>query len=55
MKKYILIALSLLCLAGCKKAAEPNFNGIWLWSKFMNEVNLDTLAAKDIKNIIFYK
>ena len=55
MKKYILIALALLCLAGCKKAAEPNFNGIWLWSKFMNEVNLDTLAAKDIKNIILHE
>ena len=55
MKKYVIILLAALALAGCKKAAEPNFNGIWLWSKFMNEVNLDSLATKDIKNIILHE
>ena len=56
MKKSLtLILLTLLALAGCKRAAEPNTNGIWLWSKFMTEVNLDSLAAKDIKNIILHE
>lgn len=56
MKRYITIILALaLGLVSCKPVAEPNFNGIWLWSKFMNEVNLDTLASKDIKNIILHE
>ena len=56
MKRYITIILALaLGLVSCKPVTEPNFNGIWLWSKFMNEVNLDTLASKDIKNIILHE
>ena len=56
MKRFIISILALtLALAACKPEAEPNFNGIWLWSKFMPEVNLDTLAAKDIKNIILHE
>lgn len=56
MKRFLAVfLLSLLALAACRKAAEPNFNGIWLWSKFMPEVNLDTLAAKDIKNVILHE
>lgn len=54
MKKYFAIALLALSLLACKRV-EPNFNGIWLWSKFMNEVDLDEFAAKDIKNIILHE
>ena len=55
MKRTVTFICLALALLGCRQAEEPNFNGIWLWSKFMPEVNLDTLAAKDIKNIILHE
>ncbi len=30
-------------------------NGIWLWSQYMNTVNLDILAGNDIKHIILHE
>ena len=30
-------------------------NGIWLWSQYMNSVNLDILAGNDIRNIILHE
>ena len=45
MKRLIISIFALaLALSACKPAAQTNTNGIWLWSKFMNEVNLDSLA-----------
>ena len=56
MKRLIISIFALaLALSACKPAAQTNTNGIWLWSKFMNEVNLDSLAARDIKNIILHE
>ena len=54
MKRFLLIFSVTLALASCKQAPE-NTNGIWLWSKFMNEVNLDDLHAKAIDNIILHE
>ena len=58
MKKLLaalsLAALVLSCAHGTPEA-DTNTNGIWLWSKYMNEVNLDTLASKDIGNIILHE
>lgn len=57
--KKLLSALSLgLLLAACApKAADEavNTNGIWIWSKYMNDVQLDSLKAKDIGNIILHE
>ena len=55
MKKLIILALSVIALAACRQIPVPNTNGIWLWSKFMNEVDLDEFAAKDIGNIILHE
>ncbi len=55
MKKIFTAILAAAALFACKPVAEPNTNGIWLWSKFMNEVDLDELAAKDIKNVILHE
>ena len=55
MKKYFTILLLALGLAACKPVQEASNNGIWLWSKFMNDVNLDEFAAKDIDNIILHE
>ena len=51
MKRIFIFFALVLALASCKQA-PVNTNGIWLWSKFMNEVNLDDLHAKAIDNII---
>ena len=54
MKRFLLIFSVTLALASCKQA-PVNTNGIWLWSKFMNEVSLDDLHAKAIDNIILHE
>ena len=51
--KRILLTLCIIFPGLCCGAAVPeNSNGIWLWSKHMTEVNLDTLAARNIGNVI---
>lgn len=61
MKKWVLIAIGLLAFASCatQRSTGPdipkNTNGIWLWSKYMNEVDLDELKAKGIGNIILHE
>lgn len=52
MKKLLILAT--LCLS-INLAAQSNTNGIWVWSKHMNEVNLDELKAKNIGNIILHE
>ena len=54
MKRIFIFFALVLALASCKQA-PVNTNGIWLWSKFMNEVNLDDLHAKAIDNIILHE
>lgn len=54
MKRILIILAFTLALASCKQA-PVNTNGIWLWSKFMNEVDLDDLHAKAIDNIILHE
>lgn len=54
MKKILTFVFLAAALLGCKHAPE-NTNGIWLWSKFMNEVDLDDLHAKAIDNIILHE
>ena len=54
MKRILIILAFTLALASCKQA-PVNTNGIWLWSKFMNEVSLDDLHAKAIDNIILHE
>lgn len=56
MKRILLAAaLAAALLAGCRQAPQTNTNGIWLWSKYMNDVNLDTLQAKGIGNVILHE
>ena len=55
MKRFLSFLFLALALAACKPAAEPNTNGIWLWSKYMNDVDLDEFARKDIGNIILHE
>ena len=39
-----------------KATSETDSNtGIWLWSQYMNTVNLDVLAGNDIKNIFLHE
>ena len=53
MKKIFIALLFAAALVSCKQAA--NTNAIWLWSKFMNEVDLDEFHAKAIDNIILHE
>ena len=53
MKKIFIALLFAVALVSCKQAA--NTNAIWLWSKFMNEVDLDEFHAKAIDNIILHE
>lgn len=56
MKRILLFLLLALTVPACKSAAEkPNTNAIWLWSKYMNEVDLQELSDKDIGNIILHE
>ena len=55
MKRLLSFLALALALASCGPAPEPAPNGIWLWSKYMPEVNLDEFAAKDINNIILHE
>lgn len=56
-----MMAVGLLAMASCatRTVAGPdipeNTNGIWLWSKYMNEVDLDELKTKGIGNIILHE
>ena len=54
MKRIVLFLALALSLASCRQA-PVNTNGIWLWSKYMNMVDLDELASKDIKNVILHE
>ena len=54
MKKILAVIFLAATIVSCKHAPE-NTNGIWLWSKFMNEVDLDDLHAKAIDNIILHE
>ena len=54
MKKILAIVFLAAAIVACKQAPE-NTNGIWLWSKFMNEVDLDELHSKAIDNIILHE
>ena len=54
MKKILAVIFLAAALASCRQAPE-NTNGIWLWSKFMNEVDLDELHSKAIDNIILHE
>ncbi len=54
MKKFFAAILLAAALVSCKQA-PVNTNGIWLWSKFMNEVDLDELHSKAIDNIILHE
>lgn len=51
---FAAVALCLLLTSSCRTGTEqePNRIGIWLWSKYMTEVDLDEMARKDIKNIV---
>ena len=53
---YLLVVLALfvLVLLACRPAPR-NTNGIWLWSKYMTEVDLDELSQKGIRNIILHE
>ncbi len=57
LKKVFLFAALAAALISCgrKPVTEENTNGIWLWSKYMNDVDLDTLKAKGIGNIILHE
>ena len=56
LKRVFLLAAIAASIFSCgKKPQEENTNGIWLWSKYMNDVNLDTLKAKGIGNIILHE
>ena len=54
MKRLIIFLFAGLLFAACA-GTEPSPNGIWLWSKYMNDVDLDEFAAKDIDNIILHE
>ena len=53
MKRILLFAVATLLLASCSQ--KPNTNAIWLWSKYMTEVDLDELVQKDIRNVILHE
>ena len=54
--KRIAPALAILALVLASCAPKPaNTNGIWLWSRYMEEVDLDELAQKNIGNIILHE
>ena len=53
MKRILLFAVAALLLASCSQ--KPNTNAIWLWSKYMTEVDLDELVQKDIRNVILHE
>lgn len=55
MKRWFFLLALVLSLAACRPAPAPNYNGIWLWSKYMTEADLDEFAAKDIKNVILHE
>ena len=55
MRRVLPLLAAVLAFASCRPAAESAPNGIWLWSKYMPEVNLDEFAAKDINNIILHE
>lgn len=50
-------AAVILALSGCtdKKVLPVNSNGIWVWSKYMNDVDLDELHNKGIGNVILHE
>ena len=54
MRKALISILVLAAFVSCRQPS-PSPNGIWLWSKYMNEVDIDTLAAKEIDNIILHE
>ena len=57
MKKLMIIAVCLLAVASCAARGDgkQNTNGIWVWSKYMTEVDLDELRAADIGNVILHE
>ena len=55
MRRFFPILALALAIAACRPAVEPAHNGIWLWSKYMTEADLDEFAAKDIRNVILHE
>ena len=55
MRRFLPILALALAIAACRPAVEPAHNGIWLWSKYMTEADLDEFAAKDIRNVILHE
>lgn len=54
MKRIFILVLA-AALSVCCTESPRNTNGIWLWSKYMNEVDLQELADKGIGNIILHE
>ena len=58
MKKILFLTALALCLLlnpSCRPEKDANRIGIWLWSKYMTEIDLDEMAHKDIKNVILHE
>lgn len=55
MKRLFSILALSLALASCGPAPEPSHNGIWLWSKYMTEADLDDFVARDIHHVILHE
>lgn len=61
MKKTLLLIAMAMCLIAVpsssakKKVSKNNTNAIWVWSKYMTEINLDEMVRKDIGHIVLHE
>lgn len=56
MKRILSALLLTTALLSCGQQAETRSNNaVWIWSKYMNEIDLDELKAKDIDNVILHE
>lgn len=61
MKKTLLLLAAAFCFLAVpssfakKKVAEGNTNAIWVWSRYMNDINLDEMVRKDIGHIVLHE